>query len=244
MVIPPYVRLLLVTCIDILIMQHRRFPVSFWRGVRCGDFHHTPGNLLDGCLIGFVAIVCCTVQHITTYKIAIIPRNSSAGGLCRGSWLQCCGSAVRLRLCAFVSCWWWNYLTYIARVLPDELSHYGATRSRDFTLYENLQGKSVSVLLFVNIMFYLILFKKETTRQPVILPFLWVFVSYPDFKDAVLLSALIPPLSPLTLCSCNAGDFPDCFTSWVCKPLALTACYFSTHRPNDKTSVTFPLPFG
>lgn len=106
MVIPLYVRLLLVTCIDILMMQHRRFPVSFWRGVRCGDFHHTPGNWLDGCLIWFVLIVCCTIQHITTYKIDIIPRRFSAGGLCRGGWLQCCGNAARLRLCAFVSCWW------------------------------------------------------------------------------------------------------------------------------------------
>ncbi len=52
-------------------------------------------------------------------------------------------------------------LTCIARVLPDELSRYGATRSRYFALYENFQGKSVSVLLFVNIMFYLILFKKR-----------------------------------------------------------------------------------
>ncbi|EJS3010536.1 hypothetical protein NW381_001953 [Salmonella enterica] len=55
---------------------------------------------LDGCLIGFVVFVCCTIQHITTYKIVIIPRRS-AGGLCRGGWLQCCGSAARLRLRAF-----------------------------------------------------------------------------------------------------------------------------------------------
>lgn len=31
-------------------------------------------GLPDGCLIGFVVIVCCTIQHVTTYKIAIIPR--------------------------------------------------------------------------------------------------------------------------------------------------------------------------
>ncbi len=105
MVIPPCVRLLLVACVIILMMQPRRFPVSFWRA-RYGHFHHTPGNLLDGCLIGFVVFVCCAIQHITTYKIDIIPRCSSAGGLCRGGWLQCCGNAVRLRLCAFVSCWW------------------------------------------------------------------------------------------------------------------------------------------
>lgn len=34
----------------------------------------------------------------TTYKIAIIPRRSAAGGLCRGGWLQCCGNACA-RLC-------------------------------------------------------------------------------------------------------------------------------------------------
>ncbi|KMJ19975.1 hypothetical protein ABT70_11810 [Salmonella enterica subsp. enterica serovar Typhimurium] len=69
-----------------------------------------------------------------------------------------------------------------ARVLSGKSGRYGATRSRDFTPYENFQRKNVSVLLFVNVMFYLVLFKKETTRQAVILPFLWVFVSYLIFE--------------------------------------------------------------
>lgn len=48
-----------------------------------------------------------------------------------------------------------------SRVLSGNPGHYGATRSRDFAPYENFQGKSVSVLLLVNIMFYLCLFKKR-----------------------------------------------------------------------------------
>ncbi|HIB1388584.1 TPA: hypothetical protein ACWV4T_001117 [Salmonella enterica subsp. enterica serovar Muenchen] len=67
------------------------------------------GGLLDDSLIGFVVFVCCTIQHITTYKIAIIPRRSAAGDLCRGDWLQCCGDVARLRLCAFLSGWWFGY---------------------------------------------------------------------------------------------------------------------------------------
>ncbi|WP_370605240.1 hypothetical protein [Citrobacter braakii] len=52
-------------------------------------------------------------------------------------------------------------------VLSRSSGHYGATRSRDFAPYENFQRKSVSVLLFINIMFYLILFKKrnDTPRR-------------------------------------------------------------------------------
>ncbi|KMJ40153.1 hypothetical protein ABT74_11850 [Salmonella enterica subsp. enterica serovar Typhimurium] len=48
-----------------------------------------------------------------------------------------------------------------ARVLSGKSGRYGATRSRDFTPYENFQRKNVSVLLFVNVMFYLVLFKKR-----------------------------------------------------------------------------------
>lgn len=52
-----------------------------------------------------------------------------------------------------------------SRVLSGNPGRYGATRSRDFAHYENFQGKGVSVLLFINIMFYLILFKKRNDTQ-------------------------------------------------------------------------------
>ncbi|EEP9539867.1 hypothetical protein HCP17_005349 [Salmonella enterica] len=60
MVIPPYVRLLLV---DVLVLS---VPIFLAAGV----LRYTCSSLLDGCLIGFVVFVCCTIQHITTYNIA------------------------------------------------------------------------------------------------------------------------------------------------------------------------------
>ncbi len=94
---------------------------------------------LDGCLIGFVVFVCCTIQHITTYKIAVIPRCSAAGGLCRGGG---CNAAVTphgcacARLCPAAG----DCLACIARVLPGDLSRYGAAGARDFASYKKFSA--------------------------------------------------------------------------------------------------------
>ncbi|EBN1520178.1 hypothetical protein DKN01_00780 [Salmonella enterica] len=54
-----------------------------------------------------------------------------------------------------------NNCSVFSRVLSGNSACYGAAASRDFAPYENFQRKSVSVLLFVNVMFYLVLFKKR-----------------------------------------------------------------------------------
>ncbi|EHT6840567.1 hypothetical protein KXL68_004831 [Salmonella enterica] len=79
MVIPPYVRLLLVA---VLVLSVPIFRAD-------GVLRHTCSGLLEGCLIVFVVFVCCTIQHITTYKVDIIPRRSTGAR----RYPACCCSA-------------------------------------------------------------------------------------------------------------------------------------------------------
>ncbi|EPN7395927.1 hypothetical protein ACT233_005304 [Escherichia coli] len=56
---------------------------------------------------------------------------------------------------------WWKKLDFVAtdnhyhflRVLSGDPGRYGAATSRVFAIYENFSGKSMSVLLVVNLLF-------------------------------------------------------------------------------------------